>query len=134
MTEDQYKALDDAKKIDLPFYLTVGLFSNDFSDRTLLYGYDCDRVTWHLYVEDGDVKLTTVDGAEGIREPLRQNLSREPVTRSHLQSAIIPNKRLYPERCDYDFCVWAKEEGLHLSFTTFDASRAVKNGDYFGEI
>lgn len=24
-------------------------------DRTLLYGYDCDRATWHIYQKDGEL-------------------------------------------------------------------------------
>ena len=132
MTVDQFAALDRTVEQRLPFYLTVGLFSDDFSDRTLLYGYDCDRVTWHLYIDDGEVHLHCMDGEVST---VRTNFSREALTRRDLlQSAIIPNKRLYPERCDYDFCAWAKQEGLYLSFTRFHADRAVKNGDYYGEI
>lgn len=131
MTEDQLKALAGQQKIDLPFTLHVSQFSEDYSDRTLLYGYDCDRVTWHLYVDDGDIYLHcyTPDGTT-----FRHNLSRDPFKRSTLQATIVPNKRLYPERCDYDFCVWAKQEGLHLTFTTYDAERVKPVDGYFGKI
>ena len=31
----------------------------------------------------------------------------------------VPDKRLYPEKCDYHFCKLLKEKGIDLPFTTF---------------
>ena len=33
---------------------------------------------------------------------------------------FIPDKRLYPESCDYEFCCLLKERGITLPFTRFD--------------
>jgi hypothetical protein len=47
----------------------------------------------------------------------------------------IPSKRLYPERCDFEFCKLLKETDVNLPFTTFDAKNAeYKKGPYYGEI
>jgi hypothetical protein len=32
----------------------------------------------------------------------------------------VPDKRLYPERCEYHFCRMLKEKGVHLPFTTWN--------------
>jgi hypothetical protein len=134
MTEDQLGYVETRKPFDLPVALTAGTFSENYEDRTLLYGYDCDRKTWHLYTSDANVYLHIYDGVENVTIE-HVNLSRAAPRRSELQARIIPNKRLYPERCDFDFCVWAKMEGLHLSFTTHDGSLAELNSlGYYGKV
>mgnify|MGYP007039915543 FL=1 len=42
----------------------------------------------------------------------------------------IPDKRLYPETCDYEFCVLLKERDIYLPFTTYDEKRPLRN--YYG--
>ena len=33
----------------------------------------------------------------------------------------VPKKRLYPAKCDYEFCRLLKEHGVYLPFTTWEA-------------
>ncbi len=49
-----------------------------FCDRTLLYGYDCDRRTWHVYQQDDQagIGLIEIDRSEINREPVSGNCSR----------------------------------------------------------
>lgn len=42
----------------------------------------------------------------------------------------IPDKRLYPERCDYAFCKLLKRKGLYLPFTAFKDD--VPKLDFYG--
>lgn len=42
----------------------------------------------------------------------------------------VPDKRLYPETCDYEFCKLLKEAGVHLPFTSFNSNR--KEEDFYG--
>ena len=44
---------------------------------------------------------------------------------------FVPDKRLYPERCDYNFCRLLKEKGIHLPFTTWDDTFAISD-TYYG--
>ncbi|WP_316207486.1 hypothetical protein [Bradyrhizobium sp. SZCCHNR3118] len=36
-----------------------------------------------------------------------------------IASSLVPNKRLYPEACDFDFCMKLAALGVHLPFTTY---------------
>lgn len=45
-----------------------------------------------------------------------KNMRQIKVTSNH---DYVPDKRLYPERCDYNFCLLLKERGVHLPFTTW---------------
>lgn len=69
------------------------------SDRTLLHGYTCDRDTFHVYIKD--MKIHTVT----YRTDYKNNT---PIFMEEIQIAknddYIPNKRLYPETCDFEFC------------------------------
>jgi len=46
---------------------------------------------------------------------------------------LIPDKRLYPEACDLDFCDRLISRGFRLPFTIFNPRRK-KKGEFFGEI
>ena len=86
-------------------------------DRTLLYGYTCERETFHVYLKNG--KIYTVayknDFSTGVAKP--KNM-RQIIVSSNFD--YIPDKRLYPERCEYNFCVLLKERGIHLPFTAWN--------------
>jgi hypothetical protein len=97
-------------------------------DRTLLYGYDTDRRTWHVYQQHGWLRhviyigsnreFEFVDGAEKLNA-----------------RSLVPNKRLYPEACDFAFCCELKRLGIHLTFTTFNQLNPRDPGTtFFGRI
>jgi hypothetical protein len=107
MTEQEYKAIrtmQEPKKMIGPL---VG-----FSDRTLLYGYDCDRRTWHVYQEDGHIHRAVYITSNRQPDIYERNCELDAET-------LVPNKRLYPEACDYMFCERLKALGIYLSFTTY---------------
>ena len=83
-------------------------------DRTLLYGYTCERNTFHVYIKDKQIHtvIYDMDYSQNISRP--KNM-REVVVK--LNTDYIPDKRLYPERCDYVFCKMLKEKGISLPFT-----------------
>ncbi len=83
----------------------------DQRDRTLLYGYDCDRNTWHVYLKDGVIHR--------IVYPFRGDVLVEDVGPDHVPAALVPDKRLYPERCDFEFCMMLARLGVAMSFTVF---------------
>ncbi|AOG02932.1 hypothetical protein [Bosea sp. RAC05] len=105
---------------------------------TLLYGYDTERRTWHVYLDDeilhllvyrGGTKETT-ELVETSPSELHQLLGQDIRDKAyHVSgaslpaSAIVPNKRLYPEACDFGFCRSLIQLGQYLSFTTFNPGR-----------
>lgn len=92
----------------------------DKSDRTLLYGYTSDRYTWHVYVLNHEI-ITLMYGFGEIRE-------------IHVDedTEYVPNKRLYAECCDFEFCSLLAERGVHLPFTTFNGDWEYEK--YYGEL
>jgi hypothetical protein len=91
------------------------------SDRTLLYGYTCDRDTWHVYIKDEVIHTTWYDARED------EITIFELPSKGYISNYVyIPNKRLYPECCDYEFCALLKEKGMDLPFTTWNNDREVK--------
>ena len=96
-------------------------YCSGVKDRTLLYGYTCDRNTWHVYLFESKINLFIKETGfhmEGEMFPICE---------------LIPDKRLYPEACDLEFCEELNRRGFSLPFTTFNQRRK-SNGAFFGEI
>lgn len=73
------------------------LLAADFAeggDRTLVYGYTVERYTFHVYLLGGMIHRYVTDGPVTVSYSCDTEI--EP-------GAVIPNKRAYPERCDYSF-------------------------------
>jgi hypothetical protein len=80
----------------------------DKSNRTLLYGYNIERDTWHVYLKDG-VIVTVIYGRDC--QPKKVDVIDD--------HDFIPGKRLYPDRCDLEFCRLLRGRGIDLPFTSF---------------
>lgn len=96
-------------------------------DRTLLYGYTCDRLTWHVYIKDGVIHKVKYGYGWCSNEYM-------PVTEFLVEynAQYVPDKRLYPECCDLEFCELLEWRGVELPFTTFNFDREEKQ--FYGEI
>lgn len=83
-------------------------------DRTLIYGYTCERKTFHVYMKNQ--KIYTViyerDFKCGAAKPKNMRQIEIKSNREY-----VPDKRIYPEMCDYHFCCLLKERGIELPFT-----------------
>lgn len=99
--------------------LAIGARLSDQTPRTLTYGYTIDRHTLHSYLQDGAVHLVVYD-SDGVCI-----LHRTEADGLRL-SDCIPDKRLYPEDCDFDFCQMIKAAGIYLPFTTWSDERTPK--------
>lgn len=92
---------------------------HDFQDktpRTLLYGYTSNRFTWHVYLEEGTLDIVTLSYRD----------EKKNVCVIEENTDFLPDKRLYPEACDYEFCRLLKQQGLSLPFTNWDEKREEK--------
>ncbi|PTH78213.1 hypothetical protein [Aeromonas veronii] len=102
----------------------VGSDLSNQEDRTLLYGYTVERETVHVYLYGGEIFCVTYFYKE---EP---KLKQITTNRDYL-----PNKRAYPEQCDYEFCHLLLKHDQQISFTTFNEETAKKKtGKYMGEV
>lgn len=93
--------------------------SNDLVNkepRTLLYGYTCNRDTWHVYLDEHqDIHVVTYNSRHLM-------LSHTSGTAGGVteNSGFLPDKRLYPESCDFEFCRLLVKEREDLPFTNYD--------------
>lgn len=120
MTEEQLEMLN---KVELMDDLVTINDLTDKSDRTLLFGYDCDRVTFHIYIKDEEIHNVYYGGYNADKIEKFLAVTNED---------YIPDKRLYPNCCDYEFCSLLTSRKIYLPFTTYDSKRDKKK--YYGEV
>ena len=94
---------------------------SDTTDRTLLYGYTCNRDTFHVYIKDAKIHAVIYKIDFENNAP---NFMQEIVVKTN--DDYVPDKRLYPESCDYEFCEKLKGLGCHLPFTTWTGNETKK--------
>lgn len=104
---------------------TVFIGPDNLGDRTLLYGYDVDRNTWHVFQRDGEMFLHVYNPYAGGTKTYKRGSGLD-------LTLIVPNKRLYPEMCDFDFCMrLIQQHGIRLPFTNY--SGGVEEAQFYGE-
>jgi len=114
---DRLREIKDMK----PIVINKDILMPFLADRTLLYGYTCERNTWHVYMKDAIIhKVIYRYDADPVEYEVNDNYD------------FIPDKRLYPETCDYQFCKILHRLGHELPFTNWDDEREVKQ--YYGKI
>ncbi len=120
MNREQYSELSNIKEIRREVITGSDLTNQE--DRTLLFGYTCARETWHVYLKNGDIRIYQYGGWFDNRVERYANYDTD----------FVPDKRLNPERCDYEFCKLLTLKGVNLPFTTW--SDEVEKSNYYGEI
>lgn len=113
MTRDQYEALLEAERDDL---ICATDLEQPSKDRTLLYGYTCSRDTFHVYLKDSMIHVVVYKTAklEGKDEVVSM---RE--IKPKYNTDYIPDKRLCPNRCDFNFCKMLVARAFSLPFTSW---------------
>jgi hypothetical protein len=88
VNKEEFESLKDAMSFALMVHVT------DFTgpDRTLLYGYTCDRDTFHIYLKDGYIHrlVYTYDG----------EVKDYGWHKAWHPERMVPDKRVYPESTD----------------------------------
>lgn len=102
----------------------IKIYSSDFNiNKTLLYGYDYKRNTYHVYVKDIFIHIMK------YKEDILIEHYLSPLIRiDDLNLDFV--KRLYPECCDYDFCKRIQQK-VDLPFTNF---KFKKSKNFHGKI
>jgi hypothetical protein len=120
MRQDEYTKL----------YANVGLDIWQFLppekryDHTLLYGYTVERNTFHVYMEGKEVAIY-------IYRHDKERIYYLKDAR-HILTSLVPNKRVYPETCDPEFCHLLISAGINIPFTHYDDKREFRN--YYGDV
>lgn len=98
-------------------------------DRTLLYGYTCERKSFHVYMRKRVIHTVIYESTynDGVQIPIDM---KEIEVKNN--GDFIPDKRLYPELCDYTFCRILKAIGYELPFTTWMGMKEDQEKDFYG--
>lgn len=90
--------------------------------RTLIYGYTCNRDTFHIYLDTQGI-IWKVVYENSSSQSRSHGLSRQNETDVLDNQDYVPDKRMYPEACDFEFCQLLKEHGCYLTPTTYNENR-----------
>lgn len=114
MRRGEYEALNAPEPTAAVVNLVAPLQNR--RDRTLIWGYTTARDSFHVYLQDETIFRIVYgrDWAEAIRG------------QHFLPSRLVPNKRVYPEASDFEFCKLLMSHGVEIPFTTFNADRPAK--------
>lgn len=120
MTHNEYLALCEY----LPVAVSAASLSNQ-APRTLLYGYDVQRNTFHVYLNEQGQLVRVLYDADGFLIDGYQAVTLNA-------EECVPNKRVYPGKSDFEFCrLLARMLGRDLPFTTF--TEAERSQAFYGK-
>ena len=128
MTPEEYKIINSiGADVEPPI---KGSELKNQTPRTLLWGYNFERESWHVYLDSDGVIQRVI---YGFGDELLSDKDEETLETSH---DYPPPKRLYPEACDFEFCELLRRRGVSLCFTTWNEKREPKafHGLMFGEL
>jgi hypothetical protein len=117
MNAEQYTSLREMIFPSAPARISVSELINPEQDRTLLYGYTCERETFHVYLKGGQIHKVVYRGSGPASE---SKLLFHTASESIACESAVPDKRAYPAACDEQFCRLLMSKGQHISFTAFD--------------
>lgn len=113
MNEAQFKALQG--ETVQPKRLSASMLIQQ-DPRTLIWGYDTDRNSFHVYLGADNLLHIVRYSFEGF---LLEHLTEEDADLSD----YVPNKRVYPDACDFEFCQLLKSVEVDIPFTSFSPNR-----------
>jgi hypothetical protein len=98
--------------------------SEGLGERTLLYGKTSSKFSWHIYFKNFFIhKLIYVN---------KQVISHKSDRKIEIKELIPSSGVLYPECCDYNFCMLLYEMRIDLPFATFNNTK--KSEKFYGLI
>ena len=116
MTRNGFEKLQQFNK-EVEELICVEDLSPYIYNKTLLYGYTCERKTFHVYLKNREIYTVVYENDYSTGEAKPKNMKQIKVSSNH---DFVPDKRIYPERSDYNFCRALKEKGIELPFTNYD--------------
>lgn len=81
--------------------------------RTLAYGFTTDRKTFHAYLAEAGNVVRVIYDHDGLLVDIKTEAD------GLLMTECVPNKRMYPERCDFEFCQLLMARQVYLPFTMY---------------
>jgi hypothetical protein len=117
MNQKEYQALIEGPLSGRGPDVLLGSMLTNQTPRTLLWGYDLERNSWHVYLDEF-----------GIINRVHYSYPNKLISfwqERHIPDnrAYTPTKRLYPEACDYEFSKMLLESNTYMPWTTFNNER-----------
>jgi hypothetical protein len=112
MTEDEYTELIKDANQEPRVYVS----DFDGHDRTLLYGYTCDRTSFHVYLWEGQIWRVEYHATS-------LQLLFHAVADSFRAVDLIPDRRVYPEATDFQMAQRLQALGVRVPYKPFDVER-----------
>lgn len=88
---------------------------NNKEPRTLLFGYDTDRTTIHVYICPISNEIRTITYGS-----YTHNMPRFRII--HSNEDYVPTKRIYPHKSDFEFCKLLAERATPMAFANYEDS------------
>lgn len=118
------------KSLNLPhprFRISADSIDGSLDDRTLLYGLMSDGKYHHLYLKEGELysyryEIGNPDGSSHAAGSI-----------GFLLGTLLPDGKLLPEFCDFEFCRELMWMNIHLDFYPFGTSFKVNAPRIAGE-
>lgn len=138
MTPSEFSKYLNARAGDASVFGLANLL--DHTPRTLIFGYNMERDTFHVYIgHDGLIHVLLYRPLGSISEGptfLILGHSSGPAGGLKDNQGYVPNKRAYPESCDFEFCEVLKRFDVGICFTNFTeeahATRVSEHEGYAG--
>lgn len=123
MKEDEFTELRN--KANIPS-LEAKSCLKDLTPRTLIWGFDCERNSFHVYLDfDQTINVVRYDNATNVVSVKLESDGIKP-------GMCIPDKRVYPEACDAEFCAVLKDAGISIPFTSYNRDRKIDGVSFHG--
>lgn len=121
MTLDE---LETVEKISVAVPKVISAADIAPGNRTLLLGYNVERDTWHVYLYQHTIFTCYYSYKD----------STPTIVAVDCNEDFVPDQRLYPAKCDFEFCCALKRLGIDLPFTNFNVNEAahVLDNGYYG--
>lgn len=121
MDINEFNAINEARTTATATANYISVDDLAEGDRTLLYGYNCQRETFHVYLADGLIHRLIYKSSDPCI-----SYERGP----ELEASLLrPDKRGYSERCDGDFVSLMDRRGLKISLSPFNEETHAKTKD-----
>ena len=101
MNRSEYEKLMNVKEKPL----TGADLSDPYRDRTMLSGYTSNRDDFRVELENGELVCYWNDKRSYDESTVRSD------------SEYVPNKRVYADESDFEFCKLLLERGVNITFT-----------------
>lgn len=108
MNKEQFESLKNVSET----VIRGNMVNSKETFKCLIHGYTCERDTFDVYLDNKELVIEVTD----YYGKVLSRLVGDEITDN---SQYVPNKRVYPEKSDYEFCLMLKKAGVYIPFTVF---------------